>query len=147
MIASFEQESNPTKDRLRRLTEKALSDEYPKVRIEMPPATTFNRLVSRLAKGSNLFGSAKTRRSIANRPQTPYRHFFASRPGELVLIDSTPLDAFAMNPYSFEWVQIQLTIALDLYSRSLLAWRFTPVSTGAVDAALLLYDILRPKAM
>lgn len=34
---------------------------------------------------------------------------------------------------------------MDLYSSSILAWRFTPVSVKAIDVALLLYDIVRPK--
>lgn len=98
-------------------------------------------------KGTGAFGAAKARRSIANRPKGTYKQMVATRPGEVVLIDSTPFDAFALDPVTFQWIQLQLTIALDLFSRSIVAWRFTPVSTKAVDAALLLYDIIRPKLM
>lgn len=139
--------SNISKAQIARRTERRLIADHPEAAIAMPPTTTFNKLIDRVSKGRGVFASGKSRRSIANRPRNAYSHFTANRPGELVLIDSTPLDAFALDPYSFEWIRLQLTIAYDLYSRSLLAWRFTPVSTKAVDAALLLYDMLRPKKM
>ncbi len=147
VIDSQETASNPTKMKIRRLVEKDLKAAYPNETIQLPSETSFNRLLDSTSKGKGLFGPAKRRRSIANRPDTPYSHFAATRPGEMVAIDSTPFDAFAMDPYSFEWVQVQLTIAIDIYTRSLVAWRFTPVSTKGVDAALLLYDTVRPKAM
>lgn len=147
VIGDFENKSNPSKKALERNTKKRVLELYPDAIVSFPSEPTFNRLVDELAKGMQLFGSAKQRRSNANRPEKPYSQFHASRPGELIVIDSTPLDAFAMDPYSFKWVQLQLTIAIDLYSRSLMAWRFTPVSTKAVDAAFLLYDILRAKPL
>ncbi|MFS0755128.1 Mu transposase C-terminal domain-containing protein [Noviherbaspirillum sp. 1P10PC] len=147
VIDSLENASNPTKMKIRRLVEKELKTAYPNEIIQLPSNTSFNRLLDSMPKGSELFGPAKRRRSIANRPDTPYSHFAATRPGEMLAIDSTPFDAFAMDPYSYEWVQIQLTIALDIFTRSVVAWRFTPVSTKGVDAALLLYDTVRPKAM
>lgn len=147
VIDSHENASNPTKMKIKRLVEKNLKTAYPNETIQLPSATSFNRLLDSVSKSNGLFGPAKRRRSTANRPDTPYSHFAATRPGEMLAIDSTPFDAFAMDPYSFEWVQIQLTIAIDIYTRSLVAWRFTPVSTKGVDAALLLYDTVRPKAM
>lgn len=147
VITSYQDLSNPSKLQLERQTKERLKEAYPDTKIEFPSRSNFNRLVDLLEKGVQLFGDAKQRRSNANRPKRPYSHFVAERPGELVVIDSTPLNVFAMDPYSFEWVQVQLTIALDIFSRSLLAWRFTPVSTKAVDAAFLLSDILRPKPM
>jgi putative transposase len=145
VIDSLEKKSNVSKENIRRQTESQLKKDHPNAVIAMPAKATFNHFVDTLGAGRGLFGAAKSRRNIANRPERPYSHFHATRPGELVLIDSTPFDAFAMDPYSFQWVQIQLTIAIDLATRSLLAWRFTPVSTKAVDAALLLFDILNPK--
>jgi transposase InsO family protein len=139
--------SNVSKAQIARRTARRLKSDHPGESISIPPQTTFNKLIDRVSKGRGVFASGKSRRSIANRPETTYSHFSATRPGELVLLDSTPLDAFGLDPYSFQWVRIQLTIAYDLYSRSILAWRFTPVSTKAVDAALLLYDILKPKKM
>ncbi|PJI55374.1 hypothetical protein CTI14_05450 [Methylobacterium radiotolerans] len=65
----------------------------------------------------------------------------------MVVIDTSPLDAFALDSYSLDWVSVQLTVAYDLHTRSLIAWRFTPRSTKGVDVVMLLYDLLRPKVM
>jgi hypothetical protein len=40
--------------------------------------------------------SAVTRRSLANRPDGPFGSVTALRPGELVQIDTTPLDVMAL---------------------------------------------------
>lgn len=138
---------NKTNQHIVRQIEKLLKLKYPENNVEVPSKATMNRLITRETKNKSLKGSAKGRRSINNGPETTYRQFYATRPGEMLLIDSTPLDAFAMAPVSFKWLPIQLTIAFDLYTRSIVGWRFTPVSTKGVDAALLLYDVVRPKAM
>ncbi len=146
-IAYYETESTPSRAAVKRRTRIILKESQPGEDIKEPSDSTFSRLVNELSKGKRTFGEAKQRRSNANRPDTPYSQFHAQRPGELILLDSTNLDMFAMDPYTFEWVQVQLTIAVDLYSRSLPAWRFTPVSTKGVDAAFLLLDIIRPKPL
>jgi len=138
-------QSNSTNNRIRRRVERELKDKYPDEDIPMPSESTFNRRLNELTKGTGLKGAAKQRRSIANRPDKPYSHFVATRPGEMVLIDSTPLDVYAIDPYSFQWISVELTIAVDLFTRSLVAWRFTPKGTKAVDAAFLLSDMIRPK--
>lgn len=145
VVDSLTEQSNTTNERIRRMVGRELEATYPDDVIEMPPQATFNRRLKELTKGVGLKGAAKQRPSIANRPDKPYSHFVATRPGEMVLIDSTPLDCYAMDPYSFEWIKVDLTIALDLFTRSLVAWRFTPVSTKGVDAAFLLADMIKPK--
>jgi len=139
--------SNTTKARLMGRTQRILKRECPDSPVPFPSSKTFNGLVEYLDAGRHSFASAKSRRSVANRPDAPYRRFSATRPGEIVLMDSTPLDAYALDPVSFRWVQVHLSIALDLYTRSLLAWRFTPTSVKGVDAVLVLRDVIRPKAM
>ncbi len=115
--------------------------------VKIPSQATLYRAMEQLVKGRGTFKSAKTRKGIANRPQTTYRRFKATRPGEVVLIDSTPLDVFAIDPLNLRWVAVELTLAMDLYTRSILAFRFTPKGTGRVDAALLLADIITPLRM
>lgn len=139
--------SNVTRKRIVALTEQRVHDLYPDDKIRFPSSQTMYRLLARDPRGNAASKSAKRRRDDANRPKNTYRHQVATRPGEFVLIDSTPFDAFALDPVTFKWIQLQLTIAIDLFSRSIVGWRFTPVSTKAVDAALLLYDIIRPKLM
>ncbi len=49
-----------------------------------------------------------------------------------------------MEPLSLRWVNLELTIALDLYSRTIAGLRLSPVSTKPADAALILYEALVP---
>ena len=58
----------------------------------MPSRATFYRLVARVSAGRHTFGSARTRRSLAKRPDGPFGMVTAARPGEWMQIDSTPLD-------------------------------------------------------
>ena len=53
---------------------------------------------------------------------------------------------FAIDPFTFQWVGLDLT-ALDVCTRSILAFRLTPFSTQGVDLALLLSDLLSPTPM
>jgi transposase InsO family protein len=57
------------------------------------------------------------------------------------------LDVFAIDPLTFQWVKLDFTAALDVYTRSILAFRLTPSSTQGVDLALLLSDLLSPTPM
>jgi DNA-binding transcriptional ArsR family regulator len=100
---------------------------------------------SELTRGTNaLAGSTKAKRSIANRPSAPYGRLVTTRPGEYLLLDTTPLDVFAMDPVTLRWIGLELTIAVDLYSRSVVALRLSPVSTKAVDASLVLFEAICP---
>ena len=116
----LEQRSNVSKDQVRRKVERWLGKTYPDEEIKLPSKPTFNRLLDAMDLGRGIFGPAKRRRENANRPVRPFRKFTASRSGQIIIIDTTTLDAFALDPLTFKWVQIQLTVALDLYTRSLL---------------------------
>lgn len=89
----------------------------------------------------------------ASREGEDYGHVEATYPGEYVLIDSTVLDVHALNPFGSgdkaplaarDWHQVELTIALDLYSRCILAIRLSPLSTKGVDLAELIHELFRP---
>src|SRR3546814_15487922 len=45
----------------------------------------------------------------------PYGRLTATRPGEFVLLDTTPLNVFAVAPVTGKWVCADLTVAIDLY--------------------------------
>ena len=90
------------------------------------------------------FGGTKAKREIAGRPAAPYGRLRATRPGEYLLLDTTRLDVFAMDPVTLRWVQAELTAAMDLYDRCITGLRLTPVSTKAVDAAAVLFESVRP---
>lgn len=121
------------------------ADEQP---IKKVPYSTF---VAKLAIYTHASGyrrrTTKSLRGTASRPPTPYRHFRARRPGEYVLIDSSPYDVWALHSETGEPIRLMLTIALDLYSRSIVAFRLTPRDAGAIDTAMLIYDIVSPNAL
>src|SRR6266566_4512342 len=62
-----------------------------------------------------------------------------------VLLDTTTLDVFAMEPVTCRWVQAELTVSMDLYDRCICGLRVTPVSTKAVDVAGVLYETVHPR--
>ncbi|MYU06060.1 DDE-type integrase/transposase/recombinase [Streptomyces sp. SID8366] len=123
-----------------------LVKEYGKGTVPLPGRTTGYELLKQLAKGTNAFeGSTKGKRSIANAPQGTYGRLRATRPGEYVVLDTTPLDVFAMEPVTCRWVRCELTVAMDLYSRCIVGLRLTPVSTKSVDVAGVLFETVRPR--
>jgi transposase InsO family protein len=114
--------------------------------LELPASRqTFNRMVDEVLAATGLFRRpAKSRRSALSAPSEDLGSLVAERPGEYVAIDTTGLDVFAIDPFTFQWVGLDLTAALDVCTRSILAFRLTPFSTQGVDLALLLSDLLSP---
>ena len=113
----------------------------------IPKRWKAKRAITEVSRGTNaLVGSTKGKRSIANRPAAPYGKLVATRPGEYLLLDTTSLDVFAMDPVTLRWVRVELTVALDLCSRSIVALRLSPVSTKSVDASLVLYETICPNS-
>lgn len=108
--------------------------------VPCPPRSTAYRRLRELSKGRHAFGSGKGRRSVAQRPVGPYGRLRATRPGEYVVLDTTPLDVFAMEPVTLRWVPVELTVAQDLFDRCILGLRLTPVSTTSADVANVLYQ-------
>jgi transposase InsO family protein len=114
--------------------------------VALPSRATLYRVITMLAKGTYAFDHARTRRTNANRPDGGYTRTRATRPGEVVQFDTTRLDVLAL--YDGQTVgAVELTIALDVCTRSILAWRFTPADTKGVDAALLLAQLVSPEFM
>ena len=91
--------------------------------------------------------SKKSQRSRANAPagDRRWQPIRAARPGQVVVIDTQRLDAFALDAVSGEWQVVQLLLALDLFSRSIVGWRFTAWEPNAQDVKLLLRSIISPK--
>ena len=117
--------------------------------LELPSSRqTFNRIVDDVLASTGLFRlPAKSRRSAQSAPSDMFGSLVAERPGEFVAIDTTSLDVFAIDPFTFQWVGLDLTAAIDVCTRSILAFRLTPFSTQGVDLALLLSDLLSPTPM
>jgi transposase InsO family protein len=139
--------SRPTRAITLAKIEARLVEQYGPGEVALPARSTAYELLRELSKGTNAFdGSAKGKRSIANRPQGVYGRLRATRPGEYVLLDTTRLDVFAMEPVTCRWVQAELTVAMDLYTRCITGLRLTPVSTKSVDVAAVLYETVRPRS-
>jgi putative transposase len=117
--------------------------------LELPSSRqTFNRIVDDVLAPTGGFRlPAKSRRSAQSGPRETFGSLVAERPGEYIAIDTTSLDVFAIDPFTFQWVGLDLTAAIDVCTRSILAFRLTPFSTQGVDLALLLSDLLSPTPM
>jgi hypothetical protein len=138
--------STGTRSRLiRRVIKKVEADHGPGV-VPLPGRSTFYKVIDAVATGRHTFGSAVTRRQTANRPQGVFTPSFAARPGEQVQIDSTPIDVMVLLDNGVP-VRADLTIVVDIATRTICAAVLRPVGTKAVDAALLLARMLVPEPM
>lgn len=139
VLRSFTNASTPTRGAAIDATHRAVEAEYGGA-VALPSRSAAYRRVAANSKGLYTFGSAKARRSAAGRPAGPYGRLRATRPGEFVVLDTTPLDVFAMEPVTLRWVPVELTVALDLYTRCVVGLRLMPVSTKSQDVANVLYQ-------
>jgi len=145
VLAEHTEAARPTRELVLRRVSARLAAEYGEGMVPEPGRRRAGAVLAELTRGSNAFtGSTKGKRSIAARPQGVYGRLRPARPGEFLLLDTSPLDVFAMEPVTLRWVRTELTIAMDLYSRSVTGLRLSPVSTKSVDAALVLFEALRP---
>ncbi|MEU8525424.1 Mu transposase C-terminal domain-containing protein [Streptomyces sp. NPDC048629] len=112
----------------------------------LPTRATFYRLVNSLVRNNESFGSATVRRQRARRPVGPFTPSMAARPGEIVQIDSTRLDVMAVLDDGVV-ARPELTIAVDVTTRTICAALLRPAGTKGVDAAVLLARMLVPEPM
>jgi transposase InsO family protein len=138
--------STGTRSRLIRRASKKLEAEHGAGVVPLPSRSTFYQLIDALSVGRHTFGSAVTRRQTANRPQGMFTPSFAARPGEQVQIDSTPIDVLVLLDNGVP-ARADLTIAVDVATRTICAAVLRPVGTKAVDASLLLAKMLVPEPM
>ncbi len=138
--------STGTLTRLRDQVRWHLDDVHGPGVVAVPPASTFNRLVHALGEGKGLLDNAVQRRWHASRPAPPFTPTVALRPGELVMMDSTPLDVMAVLADGVPG-RPELTIALDVATRSICAAVLRPPGTSTVDAATLLAEMVAPMRM
>ncbi|WP_244190569.1 helix-turn-helix domain-containing protein [Streptomyces caeruleatus] len=113
--------------------------------VRLPSQAVAYRVLAELECRHPLFRlSTKRNRDIADRPEGPYGKLRPTRPGEYLLMDSTRLDVFAFDPLTLRWVQAELSVGMDWYTRCITGIRVTPVSTKAVDVAAVLFESFRP---
>jgi hypothetical protein len=74
-------------------------------------------------------------------------HVVIHRPGQVVALDTTPLPVLVRETVFSEPAEAHLSLALDCYTHSLVAFRVTLVSEKSVDIAMLLRDVMTPLPM
>jgi transposase InsO family protein len=126
-------------------TEQILAERPDVDQIVMPSRATLYRLLGRLTVGLHTTGSARTRRSIANRPDAPFSTLSVAAPGELMQIDSTPLDVLVLLDDGTPG-RVELTGMIDVATRTVTAAVLCP-TTKSVDASVLLARTLTPEPM
>jgi hypothetical protein len=146
VLAEQESLSTGTRSRVLRRVERLLTERHGEDVVPIPSRATCYRLVGALAQGRHTFGQATTRRSQARRPEAPFTPTMAARPGEVIQIDTTPLDVLAVLDDGVTG-RAELTIAVDVATRTICAGVLRPAGTKAVDAALLLARMLVPEPM
>lgn len=109
---------------------KRIEQRYGTGSVQIPSKTTAYKVLKILETRYPAFRlSAARNRDIAGRPQEPYGKLKPTRPGEFMLMDTTPLDVFAYDPATSRSIRVELTVAMDWYTRCITALRLTPVST------------------
>ncbi|MEV4441860.1 transposase [Streptomyces sp. NPDC049577] len=146
VLEAGQERSGGTLGRLRVYTERLLAERHGEGVVPLPSSATFNRLVRALADGRGLLGGARQRRWRSARPAPPFVPTTVMAPGELVMMDSTVLDAFVVLDDGVV-ERPELTIALDVATRSICAAVLRPKGTRSVDAALLLAQMMVPAPM
>ncbi|ACZ86509.1 transposase [Streptosporangium roseum] len=79
--------------------------------------------------------------------ETSRAHVVVHRPGQVVALDTTPLSVKVREHVFGEPVTVRLTIALDLFTHSVVAFRLTLGSETSIDIAMLLRDVMLPLPM
>ncbi|MGP3960179.1 hypothetical protein ACTWPT_29645 [Nonomuraea sp. 3N208] len=141
------EDSTGSLNRFHRRLQDRLDHEHGAEVVKVPSAKTVARYVEVLLPGQYTFGRATARRSEAVRPQRSYRPDPAVRPGQVVMIDATPLDVIAYDPIGDVTHAVHVVLAIDVATRTLLAWRMTVGDTRAVDVVMLLNDAITPEPM
>ena len=143
VLSSFVTESTPTRRTVIARTNRAFLEAHPGGRV--PSTRVAYRRVNELARGRYIFGDAKQRRSVDERPAGPMGRLRATRPGEFFVLDSYRLDVFALEPVTHRWVNTELTVAMDIYDRTVKGLRLRPVAAKSADVASVLFQAMRPQ--
>jgi transposase InsO family protein len=146
IMAEHGKDSKPTRGKVIRSVSPRLEARYGEGEVKLPGRATAYRWLEELERRLPTFRlSTKRNRDIAARPPGAYGKLRPTRPGEYLLMDTTRLDVFAMDPITMKWVQAELTVAMDWYDRCVCGVRVTPVSTSSIDVAAVMFQTFRPR--
>ncbi|TWF92340.1 Mu transposase-like protein [Streptomyces brevispora] len=124
------------------LINQILQEQHGPGTVPVPSQATLYRLVTTLARPGEL-PSGPVRQVPASFEGRAFTPAMALRPGEQVQIDTTRLDVLALFDDG-TLARPELTIAVDVATRAILAAVLCPSTTKAVDAALLLAEMAVP---
>lgn len=110
-----------------------------------PGRTSAFRALKELDGDRGTFDNAKTVRNKAAVPTESFGHFHATRPGQYVLLDTHTFDMQTLDPITLSPCRLEVTAAMDLYSRCILALRIATESTKSIDVASVLFEIIQPR--
>ncbi|TKR27328.1 DDE-type integrase/transposase/recombinase [Cellulomonas hominis] len=122
-----------------------------RLRAEKPDAPIPKRakqyeILKELDRNNQYFtGTTKTQRGRAAVPEGVYGYKDARRPGQFLVLDTSPLDVFAMDSITGKWLRCQLTLAMDWCTRCIVGLSLTPYSVKAKDVASALYQVVMPR--
>jgi sulfur carrier protein ThiS len=113
--------------------------------VELPSQATLYRLLAKLSQGNPTSATARNRRSLAHGAKAPFGQWTVFAPGEVVQIDSTPLDVLVRLDDGVVG-KVELTGMIDVGTRTVTAAVLRP-TTKAVDASVLLARTVTPELM
>lgn len=111
--------------------------------VKVPSNQTMHRVLKEEDRGRFSFGSAKTRETLSLAPLGAFGQRVALRPGEQVQIDTTRLDVM-LRIDEATIGRPELTILLDIATRSILAAVLRPEGTKSMDLVVVLARALVP---
>jgi len=123
----------------RTVTQKALAEGFT---WEQLPERTVREYLAHLLKP--LGRTTRAHKTNALRATASFQSFPAVAVGQVVAMDVTRADNFCYDPFTGRPVSVEVITAIDLASRVVLAIRVIPRSALALEAGLVLVDILRP---
>ncbi|MEJ6555906.1 Mu transposase C-terminal domain-containing protein [Microbacterium esteraromaticum] len=136
--------STGTKKRVIEQATASVQAVYPDVKL--PSRSAWYVLIDQLGHGKHATGSAKTRRSLANRPKD--RMMAKSEPllpGSQVEVDTNTMDLEVQTPKG-QRKRVRLSLMMDVHSRTIMAYTFRLEGTKSVDHTLLLAQAMTPRA-
>ena len=136
--------SRPNKKSVIQQTRARLAGQYGPDVVPAPSRATAYRRLNQLDHLVPTFrGSRARNRDVASRPDREYWKLTPARPGEYMVMDTNSLDVYALDPVTLRWVNVEMTVAMDAYTRCIVGVRVTP-TTKSLDVAATLFQAYRP---
>ncbi|WP_168626984.1 Mu transposase C-terminal domain-containing protein [Cryobacterium sp. BB307] len=113
--------------------------------VNIPSRRSLYRYINELDRGRHTFGRAKTRQSIAGRPDRTFKKLWQAVAGAEVQVDTTTLDVYVRTGSGKKaYERPRLSILVDVATRSILASTIRLEATNGIDQVSLLAQALVP---